>query len=100
MRIPASTMVTGRGTPGEAYNIGGTTTIRVGELLEVLKSLATVDIRHRVDPALLRPADVTLQIPDVTRFEAATGWRPTIPFEDSVAHLLEHWRARVRQHPS
>ena len=82
-------------TPGEAYNIGGQTTIKVGEFLDLLKSLANVPISSRVDPALLRPADVTLQIPSTEKFENATGWKPQFSFEESVAFLLNHWRREV-----
>jgi GDP-4-dehydro-6-deoxy-D-mannose reductase len=82
-------------TPGEAYNIGGQTTIKVGEFLDLLKSLAKVPISSRVDPALLRPADVTLQIPSTEKFENATGWKPQFSFEESVAFLLDHWRREV-----
>lgn len=83
-----------RCVPGEVYNIGGDTIIKVGEFLDVLKQLATVDIPTRTDPDLLRPSDVTLQIPDTSKFRAATGWGPRHSFEDSVAHLLGYWRRR------
>jgi GDPmannose 4,6-dehydratase/GDP-4-dehydro-6-deoxy-D-mannose reductase len=79
-------------TPGEAYNIGGKTTISVGQFLDMLKSLAKTPIPSRVDPALLRPADVTLQIPATEKFEAATGWAPQYSFADSVSFLLDHCR--------
>jgi GDPmannose 4,6-dehydratase/GDP-4-dehydro-6-deoxy-D-mannose reductase len=82
-------------TPGEAYNIGGQTTIKVGEFLDLLKSLAKTPIISRVDPALLRPADVTLQIPSTEKFENATGWKPQFSFEESVSFLLDHWRREV-----
>lgn len=81
--------------PGEAYNIGGTTVITVGDFLKMLISLARTPIAARVDPGLLRPADVTLQIPDTSKFQSATGWKPQFSFQDSVAHLLEHWRREV-----
>ena len=81
--------------PGEAYNIGGTTVMKVGEFLDVLKKLAKCPIPSRVDPALLRPADVTLQIPNVNKFEKATGWHPKFSFEDSMKHLLDYWRGQV-----
>lgn len=80
---------------GEAYNIGGTTIMTVGEFLEQLKALSRVPVRTRCDPALLRPADVTLQIPCVDKFRNATGWAPRYRFEDSVQHLLEYWRRRT-----
>jgi GDPmannose 4,6-dehydratase/GDP-4-dehydro-6-deoxy-D-mannose reductase len=83
--------------PGEVYNIGGATTLTVGEFLETLKTLARAPIPSRVDPDLLRPADVTLQIPDVSKFTAATGWKPRFAFEESVAHLLDHWRRVVKR---
>jgi len=81
--------------PGEVYNIGGHTTISVGDFLELLKKFARCPIPSRVDPALLRPSDVTLQIPDVSKFVKATGWKPRYGFEDSVTYLLEYWRCRV-----
>jgi GDP-D-mannose dehydratase len=82
-------------TPGEAYNIGGQTTIKVGEFLDLLKSLAKTPIISRVEPSLLRPADVTLQIPSTEKFENATGWKPQFSFKESVAFLLDHWRREV-----
>ena len=80
---------------GEAYNIGGNTTISVGDFLELLKKQSKARIRTRQDPSLLRPSDVTLQIPDVTKFTKATGWSPRYSFEDSVEYLLDHWRHRT-----
>ena len=81
--------------PGAVYNIGGSATVSVGEFLEILKRHSRVPIPSRVDPALLRPSDVTLQIPDVTLFTRVTGWRPKIAFEDSVKNLLEESRGRI-----
>jgi GDPmannose 4,6-dehydratase/GDP-4-dehydro-6-deoxy-D-mannose reductase len=80
---------------GEAYNIGGDTTITVGEFLDLLRKKARVPIPSRVSANLLRPTDVTLQIPDVTKFTRQTGWRPKYSFEESVEFLLEHCRNRV-----
>lgn len=80
------------GEPGEVYNIGGTTTLTVGEVLERLIGMANKPIPHRVDPKLLRPADVTLQIPDTTKFEKATNWKPRYDAAASLKFLLDHWR--------
>lgn len=78
--------------PGEAYNIGGETTMTVGDFLALLKQQARVPVESRADSALMRPTDVTLQIPDVTKFWRATGWRPQYLLEQSVQHLLETLR--------
>ncbi len=81
--------------PGEAYNIGGDTTMTVGEFLECLVGLAEEPIPTRVDPNLLRPADVTLQIPDTNKFLTATGWKPVHDVQDSMEYLLEYWRKQA-----
>ena len=78
--------------PGEVYNIGGTTTMKVSEFLERLISLSEVPITTRCDPNLLRPADVTLQIPCVDKFVRETGWQPAYSFEESLNDLLSYWR--------
>jgi GDP-4-dehydro-6-deoxy-D-mannose reductase len=80
---------------GEVYNIGGDTVITVGEFLNVLKRISSCSIPTRQDPGLLRPADVTLQIPNITKFKNATGWEPKYSFDESVEHLLDFWRNRV-----
>jgi GDP-mannose 4,6-dehydratase len=83
--------------PGEAYNIGGNYTCTVGEALdELISFFAKADqIQVQVDPSLLRRADVTLQIPDTSKFYEATGWKPEIPFSQTCKDILDYWRARV-----
>lgn len=83
--------------PGEVYNIGGTRTMTVGEMLEMLKSMAQCKIEHKVDPALLRPSDVTLQIPSVSKFQAVTGWKPKVPLEESLGDLLDYHRNKIKR---
>ena len=78
--------------PGEVYNIGGTRTVTIGDILEILKSMALVPIEHVVDPDLLRPSDVTLQVPDISRFQKATGWTPEIELEQTLGDLLNYHR--------
>lgn len=82
---------------GEVYNIGGTTVIKVGEFLDLLKKNARCNIITQLDKNLIRPSDVTLQIPDTTKFITKTGWKPKYSFEESVKFLLEYCREKVRR---
>ena len=64
---------------GEAYNIGGTYTCTVGDVLDTLLAKSTRrDIKVEVDPDRLRPIDADLQVPDTRKFTAHTGWAPRI----------------------
>jgi len=85
------------GRPGEVYNIGGAATMKVGEFLERLIAMAKTPIPTRCNANLLRPADVTLQIPSSEKFMHETGWKPEIPFEDSIKVLLDHWRTEAEK---
>lgn len=80
---------------GEVYNIGGITTITVGEFLKHLTELAKVPIPTRYDSKLARPADVTNQIPCVSKFTHETGWKPRYSFEESLSNLLDYWRQQT-----
>lgn len=85
--------------PGEVYNIGGTETMKVGEMLNKLLSLSErKDIRVEVDPKRLRPSDVTLQIPSIEKFTQATGWKPKIKFETTLRDTLDFWREFYKIH--
>jgi nucleoside-diphosphate-sugar epimerase len=70
--------------------------MRVGDMLDILLAHARAPISIEQDPTRLRPSDVRLLLANVDKFKAATGWEPTIPFEKTMADLLDYWRERVR----
>jgi GDP-4-dehydro-6-deoxy-D-mannose reductase len=80
--------------PGEVYNICSGKAWTIQKLLDHLLSLTKVKIEVREDPARLRPSDVPILLGDNSKFVKATGWQPTIPFEKTLADMLEHWRSR------
>jgi GDPmannose 4,6-dehydratase len=91
-------LVTVNPTAGECYNIGGSYSCTVREMLEVLLRFSTSrDIAVEPDPARFRPIDADLQIPDTTKFRRHTGWQPEIPFEQTMRDLLDYWRDRIRR---
>jgi GDP-4-dehydro-6-deoxy-D-mannose reductase len=84
------------GQNGEVYNMGGVDSFTVGEFLNMLISKAKCEIKTELDPLLLRPVDVTLQIPNVEKFESITNWRPQYSLEESVVHLLQELRNQIK----
>ena len=77
-----------KGIIGEIYNIGSTTPISVGQYLKELIKLSNTKIKCKQDPKLLRPVDVTLQIPSNRKFSNHTGWKAKIPFRSTIKKLL------------
>ncbi|WP_045605122.1 GDP-mannose 4,6-dehydratase [Burkholderia pseudomallei] len=90
-------LVTINPIPGAYYNIGGTYSCTVGQMLDTLISMSTSKdvIRVETDPERLRPIDADLQVPNTRKFEAVTGWKPEISFEKTMEDLLDYWRARI-----
>lgn len=84
-----------KGDPGDCYNIASGTTWTIEEVLHKLLALTPVSIGIQEDPARLRPSDVEILLGDYSKFHAKTGWRPEIPFDQTVEDLLNYWRARV-----
>jgi GDP-mannose 4,6-dehydratase len=89
-------LVTINPIPGEYFNIGGTFTCSVREMLNKLISLSTVkSISLVIDPDRLRPIDADLQVPNTKKFCDHTGWSPRYRFDDTMLDLLNYWRDRV-----
>jgi GDP-4-dehydro-6-deoxy-D-mannose reductase len=85
------------GEPGQVYNIGSEESHSVEELLTTLLGMSQVPIEVRQDPDRMRPSDVPEVVCDATRIRERTGWRTTIPFEQSLRSVLEYWRRQVRE---
>jgi len=95
--VRAYWLLTTKCPPGEVYNIGGDVTMTIREMLDQLLGMTsfTKKIEVRQDAALIRPADVTLQIPSSDKFKAATGWKPEIPYRQTLLDMLNYWRQEI-----
>ncbi len=90
-------LVTINPTAGEYYNIGGTYTCSIGEMLDKLLSFSKAkSIKIETDPNRIRPIDADLQVPNTKKFSNHTGWQPKISFEQTMQDLLNYWRAKVK----
>ncbi len=81
--------------PGDVYNICTGNAIKIGDMLNLLLSYSKIKVAVKPDPARMRPSDVPVLIGDNSKFVAATGWKPEIPFEKTMQDLLDYWRGQV-----
>jgi GDP-4-dehydro-6-deoxy-D-mannose reductase len=84
-----------QGQPGEAYNVGSGRARSIGEMLNLLLSLAKPPISVCEDPSRFRPVDVPLLVADTTRLHTHTGWKPAVDFEWALRQILDYWREAV-----
>ena len=83
-----------QGVPGTVYNICSGQDVAISDIADRLLSLAGAQFRLVTDPDLVRPVDVPVLRGDPSRLEAATGWKPAIPLEDTLADVLDYWEAQ------
>jgi GDP-4-dehydro-6-deoxy-D-mannose reductase len=77
------------------YNVASGDAVRLSHVVEFLVGLAGVPVTVEQDPARLRPADIPVLCGDSTKLRQATGWRPEIPLEQTLADTLEAARRAV-----
>jgi len=93
--VQAYLMAVEKCDPGDVYNICTGKAIRIGDMLNLLISLANIKVEIKNDPSRMRPSDVPVLIGDNTKFVSKTGWKDTIPFEKTMADLLDYWRKNI-----
>jgi GDP-mannose 4,6-dehydratase len=86
-----------RAAAGEAYNVGGDELFTMGEILDLLLELTSLKgrIRKEVDPKLVRPIDIPVQICDTHKCRELTGWKPTIAIRKTLEDLVEYYSRKI-----
>jgi GDP-4-dehydro-6-deoxy-D-mannose reductase len=82
--------------PG-AFNVASGRAVTVRDLIELVRAAARLPVRHEVETARVRAHDVPEVRGSAERLREATGWRPEIPLERTVADALDDWRERLRR---
>ena len=84
-----------RGASGEIYNICSGKAYSIQQMLDMLLSMSTVDIEVKQDPERMRPSDLPRIVGDYKKFEKQTGWKPLVPFDQTLASVLDYWRCQI-----
>jgi len=83
-----------KGVPGELYLIGSDQIYTMEQCLKTLirLSVAKDKIRYEIDPERVRPTELRTFIGKFEKFQQLTGWKPVIPFEETMKSILDYWR--------
>ena len=82
--------------PAGAYNVCSGSSVSVASLVELLGRVARVEVRAEVDAGRVRSHEVPEIRGSAARLQEATGWRPEIPLERTLADALAGWRERLQ----
>lgn len=90
--VRAYVMLAKDGVKGETYNVGSGHAVAIQEILDMIVSQSTADIRVCIDENKLRPVDVPIIEPDITKIRETVGWTPSIKLETTLKETLDYWR--------
>jgi GDP-4-dehydro-6-deoxy-D-mannose reductase len=93
--VKAYWLATEKCDPGEIYNICSGEPRTIQSILDTLLSFTEVKVEVKKDPSRMRPSDVPILKGDSSKFREKTGWKPEIPFEQTLKDTIEYWRERV-----
>lgn len=80
-----------RGEPGEAYNVCSGVSVSIREVAERLLRIAGLDLPVVVDQDRVRPVEIPELRGDPAKLQAATGWRPEIGLDQTLADVVGYW---------
>lgn len=80
---------------GEVYNICSGKSVIIQKVLDKLLAMTETEIEILQDPARMRPSDVMILEGDYSKFKEATGWEPTIDYQQTLEDTLNYWREKV-----
>jgi len=71
------------------YNVASGVGRRLADCFDALARIIGVDAVAEPDAALLRSGDIPVLIGDASRLRRATGWTPSITFEQTLQDLVD-----------
>lgn len=95
--VRAYRLLADRGEPGRLYNVCSGTAVRIREVLDRLCAVADLDVALETDPKRLRPSDLPILLGSHAALTAATGWKPTIPLDQSLEAIFKSWCSAVER---
>jgi len=93
--VEAYQLLLTRGTRGEVYNICSGKGRSIREIVTLLSEMYRIDVQVKEEQSQIRPIDNPRIIGSYRKIQNDVGWKPTIPFEESLRSMYEYWDART-----
>lgn len=86
------TMLMEKGKIGEVYNIGSGNAYKIQDILNILLSLSTKEIKVEIDKEKLRPSDVPIVQCDNSKIKSHINWSIQYDIKNTLKDTLDYWR--------
>lgn len=83
-----------KGQSGEIYNLGSGKAYGIREILDILISKTTKEIKIEIDPNKIRPVDLPYLVCNNEKI-LKLGWQPKHQLTETLERILDYWRANI-----
>lgn len=89
--VNAYYMIVSKGISGETYNVGSGKALKIGDILDIILSNSTKEIKVEIDKNKFRPIDIPKVEADISKIKNL-GWTPKYDVNDSIISILNYYR--------
>ena len=95
--VGAYSLLLTQGTRGEVYNICSGQGRSIHDIVTLLSTLFGIRVQVHQEQSRIRPIDNPRIIGSYKKILKDFGWKPTIPFEQSMRSMYEYWDRHIEQ---
>jgi GDP-4-dehydro-6-deoxy-D-mannose reductase len=92
--VEAYQLLLTQGKRGEVYNICSGKGRSIRDIVTLLSDMYHIDVAVHQEQSQIRPIDNPRIVGSYQKIQRDLGWKPTIPFEESLRSMYEYWNAR------
>ena len=94
--VEAYRLLLTKGERGEIYNICSGTGRAIRDIITLLSDMYHIDVQVHQEQSQIRPIDNPRIVGSFQKIHQDLGWKPTIPFEESLRSMYDYWDARLK----
>jgi len=95
--VGAYSLLLTQGKRGEVYNICSGQGRSIHDIVTLLSTLFDIRVQVHQEQSRIRPIDNPRIIGSYKKILNEFGWKPTIPFEQSMRSMYEYWDRHIEQ---
>ena len=85
------------GAAGEAFNAGGGSPHRVGDVVDLICRISGSDVKPEIRGSGTPSGEIDRQWVDHSKLTALTGWEPTVDLEEGLTWTIDWYRTHASQ---
>ena len=95
--VRAYRLLAEKGRSGEVYNVGSGIGRKAQDILDILISMSSCEIKVKQDESRMRKSDTPILVCDRTKLHKHTGWVPLRSLDETIKDTLEYYRHKMRE---